>query len=58
MENKYCYTKVIILGSGKLAFQCAVESLKYLENVQVLEYKVTDGTVLQKLCEKEGLSYR
>lgn len=57
MENKYCYTKIIILGSGKLAYQCAVESGKYIENVEVLEYKVTDSTILQKLCQKDGISY-
>ena len=58
MGNKYKYTKIIILGSGKLAYECALESRKYLENVEVLEYKVTDSTVLQKCCEKDGIPYR
>lgn len=57
METKYCYTKIIVLGSGKLAWQCAVTGSKYIQNVEVLEYKVTDSTVLKKLCEKEGLAY-
>lgn len=57
METKYCYTKIIVLGSGKLAWQCAVTGSKYVKNVEVLEYKVTDSTVLKKLCEKEGLVY-
>lgn len=58
MENKYCYAKIIVVGSGKLAHQCAAEGKKRLEKVEVLEHKVTDGTVLQKLCEKDGLFYR
>lgn len=57
METKYCYTKIVVLGSGKLAWQCAVTGSKYIKNVEVLEYKVTDSTVLKKLCEKEGLVY-
>ena len=57
METKYHYTKIIVLGSGKLAYQCAAEGKKRLEEVEVLEHKVTDGTVLQKLCEKDGLFY-
>lgn len=57
METKYCYTKMIVLGSGKLAYQCAVAGKKFLSSVSVLEYKITDSTVLQKLCEKEELPY-
>lgn len=57
METKYCYTKIIVLGSGKLAYQCAAVGRRYLDNVEVLEYKVTDSTVLKKLCEKTGLFY-
>lgn len=57
MGNKYCYTKIIILGSGKLAYQCAVEGRSYMENVEVLEYKVTDSTVLQKMCQKDDIPY-
>jgi len=58
MGNKYQYTKIIILGSGKLAYECALESRKYLESTEVLEYKVTDSTVLEKCCEKSGISYQ
>lgn len=58
MENKYKYAKAIVLGSGKLAFDCAAECRKYLKNVEVLEYRVTDSTVLQKYCDKAELPYR
>lgn len=58
METKYYYTKMIVLGSGKLAYQCAAAGKSRLEEIEVLEYKVTDSTVLQKLCEKAGLFYR
>ena len=57
MEAKYCYTKMIVLGSGKLAYQCAKAGKNFLDSVEVLEYKLTDSTVLQELCEKEGLPY-
>ncbi|MCM1193156.1 MAG: hypothetical protein NC123_04235 [Butyrivibrio sp.] len=57
MENKYCFSRVILLGSGKLAWQCAAECKKRMENVEVLEYRVTDSTILQKLCLKDGISY-
>ncbi len=57
MESKICYEKVTVLGSGKLAYQCAGECRKYIEDVEVLEYKVTESTVLEKLCGKEGIPY-
>lgn len=57
MGSKYCFSRVILLGSGKLAWQCAVECKKYLEDVEVLEYRITDSTVLQKLCQKSGIRY-
>ena len=57
METEYCYTKIIVLGSGKLAHQCAMVGKRFLDNVEVLEYKVTDSTVLQKLCKKEKIPY-
>jgi len=49
---------MIVLGSGKLAYQCAAEGRKYLDDVEVLEYKVTDSTILQKMCRKDGIEYR
>lgn len=58
MDNSQSFEKIIILGSGKLAYQCAVESRKRLQDVEVLEYKVTESTVLEKLCQKEGIPYR
>lgn len=57
-SNGYSYTKIILLGSGKLAYQCAAEGRKHLENVEVLEYKVTEGTILEKMCRKDGIRYR
>lgn len=57
MEGKIRYGKVIVLGSGKLAYQCAAECRKYVEDVEVLEYKVTESTVLEKLCAKDRLPY-
>lgn len=58
MENKYCFSRVILLGSGRLAWQCAVECGKRVENVEVLEYRVTDSTILQKLCLKDNIRYQ
>lgn len=57
MGNNYRYTKIIILGSGKLAYQCALACKKYLDCVEVLEYKVTESTILKKSCEKDGFFY-
>lgn len=57
MGNKYFFSRVILLGSGKLAWQCAAECKKRLDNVEVLEYRVTDSTVLQKLCLKDNIRY-
>lgn len=57
MENKYCFSRVILLGSGRLAWQCAAECGKRVENVEVLEYRVTDSTILQKLCLKDNIRY-
>ena len=57
MESKICYEKVIVLGSGKLAYQCAAQCRRYLEDVEVLEYKVTESTVLEKLCGKDQIPY-
>lgn len=40
-----------------MAYQCAVSGRRYIESTEVLEYKVTDSTVLRKLCEKDGIPY-
>lgn len=57
MENKYKYEKLIILGSGQLAHRCAEIAKGYLEQVEVLELKVTDSTILEKLCSKSQIPY-
>lgn len=57
MESKYCFNRIILLGSGKFAYQCAAEGRKYVEDVEVLEYRVTDSTILQKLCQKDNIRY-
>ena len=57
MGNNYKYCKMIVLGSGDLAFQCAMTGRKYLENIEVLDYKVTESTILERLCKKEKISY-
>lgn len=57
MENKYRFSKIILLGSGNLAWQCAAECRKRVENVEVLEYRLTDSTILQKMCLKDNIRY-
>lgn len=57
MDNQYRYGKAIVLGSGKLAHQCALVCREHLQDVEVLEYKVTDSTVLQKTCQKDRIPY-
>ena len=57
MENKYKYQKVLILGSGQLAYRCAEIVKAYIEDVKVLELKVTDSTILEKMCTKSSILY-
>lgn len=56
MESKF--KKIIVIGSGQLASQCAQLSKTYLDDVSVLELKVTNSTILEKQCEKAQISYR
>lgn len=58
MANKYRYSKVYIIGSGQLAYDCAEIVKQYLSDVKVFELKVTESTVLAKLCDKNGIFYR
>lgn len=58
MGDDYLFERAIILGSGKLAFRCAVLTREHLADVEVLEYKITESTVLRALCDKEGILYR
>lgn len=57
MENKYLYSKVIIIGSGQLAYKCAKETKKYLENVRTYELKLTESTILEKMCLRDNIFY-
>ena len=58
MVSKYIYTKVYIIGSGQLAFACAEIVKKYISNIKVFELKVTESTVLEKLCGKNEIPYQ
>ncbi len=58
MANKYRYSKVYIIGSGQLAYDCVEIVKQYLSEVKVFELKVTESTVLAKLCDKSGVFYR
>lgn len=57
MESKNKFTGIYVLGSGQLAYKCAVICRNYIQNVAVIELKVTDSTVLRKLCEKDDILY-
>lgn len=57
MENNFVYKQIYIIGSGQLAYDCALICKKYIDNVKVFELKVTESTVLEKLCEKSQISY-
>lgn len=57
MANKYQFEKVLIVGSGQLAYKCAQIAAKYIENTEVSELKVTESTVLEKMCRKDLISY-
>ncbi len=56
MDNKF--EKVMVLGSGQLAFKCAELARQYVSAVEVLELKVTESTILEKLCGKAEIPYR
>lgn len=52
------YEKLIFVGSGILAFDCAAIAGKKGLPVQVWEYRLTESTVLEKRCQKEGIPYQ
>ncbi len=58
MANKYIYSKVFIIGSGQLAFDCAEIAKQYVSDISVFELKVTESTVLEKMCDKNGILYQ
>lgn len=57
MDNNYKYQKVLVLGSGQLAYKCAEIVREYINDVCVLELKVTESTTLEKLCTKSRIPY-
>ncbi|MBQ7834050.1 MAG: hypothetical protein IJ336_10860 [Lachnospiraceae bacterium] len=57
MGNNFVYEQIYIIGSGQLAYDCALIGKKYIDNVKVFELKVTESTVLEKLCEKSRIFY-
>ena len=57
MDNNYKYQKVLVLGSGQLAYKCAEIVREYINDVCVLELKVTESTTLEKLCAKSRIPY-
>ncbi|MCI8364032.1 MAG: hypothetical protein HFG34_03660 [Eubacterium sp.] len=50
-------TEYIVVGSGRLAFQCAEAIRKKGKDVIVLEYKIAEVSVLKKLCHSKGICY-
>lgn len=56
MDSKF--EKVMVLGSGQLAYKCAELARQYVSAVEVLELKVTESTILEKLCGKAELPYQ
>ncbi|MBQ9140634.1 MAG: hypothetical protein IJX63_02435 [Lachnospiraceae bacterium] len=56
MDSKF--EKVMVLGSGQLAYKCAELARQYISVVEVLELKVTESTILEKLCGKAEIPYR
>lgn len=57
MDKRCGYRKALVLGSGKLAHQCALACRERLEKVEVLEYKVTGSTTLEKMCRRDCVPY-
>lgn len=47
----------IVVGSGRLAFQCAEAIRKKEKDVIVLEYKIAEVSVLKKMCHSKGICY-
>lgn len=58
MESRYIYSKIIVIGSGKLAYNCAKEALKYIKNICVYELKLTESSILEKMCIKDFICYK
>lgn len=56
MDSKF--EKVLVLGSGQLAYKCAELVRQFVSAVEVLELKVTESTILEKLCGKAEIPYR
>lgn len=52
------YEQVIIVGSGKFAFQCALRVKQVHPVVSVFEYKASGLSVLERLCGKNDIVYQ
>ena len=52
------YEKVIVLGSGDLPLSCALTSLEYVKDVEVVEIKISTGSFLERKCITGGIKYR
>lgn len=51
------YEQIIIVGSGKFAFQCAMRVKRAHSSVFVFEYKASGLSVLESLCKKNDINY-
>ncbi len=53
------FSKVLVMGTGRLAFQCAFTLKSYFadSNIEVVELKINDVSVLEKLCRKNAITY-
>lgn len=53
------FNRVLVMGTGRLAFQCALALKDYFtdSNVEVVELKLNNVSVLEKLCGKNAIIY-
>lgn len=57
--NFMYYDEIMVVGSGKFAYECARIVTKMHTNVNVLEYKANQNiSLLESLCRRNGISYR
>lgn len=55
MESNF--SKAYIIGSGELPLAVAHTMSRYLEDIIILEVKLTEGSFLEKKCAQEDLNY-
>jgi methionyl-tRNA formyltransferase len=53
------FNKVLVMGTGRLAFQCALALKDYFadNDIEVVELKLNNVSVLAKLCGKNAINY-